>query len=229
MSGRHVIAIALCCGLGVAGCGNGHVATESSTVTATPSPIPSPTSSPTPSPRLPRSKLAAARRIRAAPRAAATEHDIELARRFVAFALNPTAATHAAVPLANEVRIGLSRDLSSTLDPPAAIQSESWVLKADYFRAYAGSFSALRLIKDHAEETGSPAVVGPTSGLEISVGDHPHCVSPPMPAPEGYGHLRRVSIQPTDESTDSCLMWFTVDLFVDRGQVAAVTLDVYEP
>lgn len=50
-----------------------------------------------------------------------------------------------------------------------------------------------------------------------------------MPAPEGYADLRRVSIQPSEESTDSCLSWFTVDLFVNRGQVVAVTLDLYEP
>jgi hypothetical protein len=42
--------------------------------------------------------------------------------------------------------------------------------------------------------------------------------------------MRRVSVQPAAGSIDSCLDWFTVDLFVTRsGEVAAVTLDLWEP
>jgi hypothetical protein len=37
-----------------------------------------------------------------------------------------------------------------------------------------------------------------------------------------------VSIQPTN--TTSCLEWSTVDLFIDTdGNIAAITLDLFEP
>jgi len=49
-----------------------------------------------------------------------------------------------------------------------------------------------------------------------------------MPPPDQVAALRRISIQPT--STDSCLEWWTVDLFLtDIGSMAAVTIDVWEP
>lgn len=54
--------------------------------------------------------------------------------------------------------------------------------------------------------------------------------SPPVPAPREFKDYRRVSVQPSDSSIDSCLPWFTVDLFLDeQGSVALVTLDVWEP
>jgi len=49
-----------------------------------------------------------------------------------------------------------------------------------------------------------------------------------MPPPDQVAVLRRISIQPT--GTDSCLEWWTVDLFLtDIGSIAAVTIDVWEP
>jgi hypothetical protein len=46
--------------------------------------------------------------------------------------------------------------------------------------------------------------------------------------PEGLESLRQQSVQPA--KTDSCLEWFSVDLFVNEdGEIAAVTLDLYEP
>lgn len=64
----------------------------------------------------------------------------------------------------------------------------------------------------------------------VSVGPHPHCASPPVPAPAEVASLRRVSVQPSPESGDSCLSWWTVDLFLTpEGEVAAVTLDIWEP
>jgi hypothetical protein len=49
-----------------------------------------------------------------------------------------------------------------------------------------------------------------------------------VPPPIQVADLRRVSVQPRD--TESCLQWWTVDLFLTPdGKVAAVTLDLWEP
>ena len=64
--------------------------------------------------------------------------------------------------------------------------------------------------------------------LRIGVGPHRRCVSPPLPPPRSVAGLRHVSVQP--RRIDSCLQWFSVDMFVTRsGKIAAVTLDLYEP
>ena len=81
------------------------------------------------------------------------------------------------------------------------------------------------------------AVTGPGSALEplaewrgpvgFTLGPHLHCVSAPVPPPPGYESHRRLALQP--KGYGSCLRWFTVDLFVSRGAVEAVTVDVWEP
>lgn len=51
-----------------------------------------------------------------------------------------------------------------------------------------------------------------------------------MPSPKGFEGHQRVSIQPAETTIDSCLSWFSVDLFVNGdGRIAAVTLDIWEP
>lgn len=160
----------------------------------------------------------------------ATPHERRILRDFVAFAVEPNAATAARVPFAPLIRLGLSRDLTLDLDRSSVARASAWLIDAEYFRAYSGPFSALRVIKRHAASTQSASVDGHASAFRASVGEHPHCASPPVPAPKGYGTLRRISIQPSENSIDSCIFWFTVDLFVDEeGQVTAVTLDLWEP
>ena len=105
----------------------------------------------------------------------------------------------------------MQRSASELRDP------EAWKINVGYFRAYDGPFSALRLLTD---ERGVP--------LQVSLGPHPHCVSPPVPPPQRVAALRRVSVQPSNAET--CLLWFSVDAFVDDlGEVRAVTLDAWEP
>jgi hypothetical protein len=66
--------------------------------------------------------------------------------------------------------------------------------------------------------------------MQVSLGDHPHCASPPVPPPRGMAGARRVSVQPDENSITSCLAWFSVDLFLDEHRnVVAVTLDIWEP
>lgn len=51
-----------------------------------------------------------------------------------------------------------------------------------------------------------------------------------MPAPHGLAHMRRVSLQTTDDAITSCLEWFIVDPFLDADRdIVAVTLDLWWP
>ena len=161
----------------------------------------------------------------------ATARDVRLIRDFVAFAVQPSATTAEPLPFAAQVRLGLSRALRSTAATSSIPQASAWRLEAKYFRAYVGPFSALALVQRHAHETKSQSVRRRGgNAFDVSVGDHPHCAGPPLPAPRGFEDFRRVSVQPSTESIDSCLAWFTVDLFVDQeGRIAAVTLDIWEP
>lgn len=156
--------------------------------------------------------------------------DLTLMRNFVRFALQPSAVTAGRLPFAEEVQIGLGRNLKTTLVRDDASEPTRWVFNAKAFRAYTGRFSALELIQRQAGKAHSTSIRPSGGAFEVSVGNHPHCASPPVPAPPGFGDHRRVSIQPSEGSIDTCLSWFTVDLFLnEEGNIAAVTLDVWEP
>lgn len=164
------------------------------------------------------------------PSPAVEAQDLRLIRDFIAFAAQPSAETAGMLPFAGEVRLGLSSDLRTAFDGVDASQPSAWVLRAKDFRAYVGPFSALELIQGHADDTGSMSIRSGGGAFQVSVGDHPHCASPPVPAPQGFEEHRRVSVQPSESSIDSCLAWFTVDLFLNKeGSISAVTLDLWEP
>jgi hypothetical protein len=72
--------------------------------------------------------------------------------------------------------------------------------------------------------------LGSLDEYTVQIGEHSHCAGSPQPPPNGLDNLRRVSVQPPDESIDSCLDWTTVDFFVDRsGRVGVITMDLWEP
>lgn len=157
---------------------------------------------------------------------------VTLIQDLVAFAVAPGPVTLRGVPLApTDVRLGLGPTLIASLDLAGAADPTAWQLTMDpYSRAYTGTFSALETIRRHVE--GTVADTGPVrrpGALRVSVGEHPHCAAPPMPAPEGLAGMRRVSVQPDNRSITSCLDWFTVDLFLDGALIVAVTLDLWEP
>ncbi len=144
---------------------------------------------------------------------APTEGELAIVDAFVALAGSPSADTAGAVAFAPDVALGLGPDIVKTVSRDTLGDTATWILQAEFFRAYVGPFSALDLVEE-------PYV--------ITVGAHPHCASAPVSPPSGFETNRRVSIQP--ESPESCLMWWTVDFFLDEvGEIAAVTLDVYEP
>lgn len=142
--------------------------------------------------------------------------DEQLIADFLDLADNPSAELLAALPLAPEVQLGLGQVLHETVAAPALADSTAWSLDVENYAALEGPFSALEVA----------AGAGPT---KVSAGPHPHCAGPPRPAPPAVTDLRRVSVQPADETIDSCLSWWTVDFFLDDGVIQAITLDLWEP
>jgi hypothetical protein len=146
-----------------------------------------------------------------------SEHDVAPVRALVAFARAPSDATWSAVPLADEVSLGLGDKLLERRSAEDLRDPNAWKLNPrGFFRAYVGPFSALDLLAE------------PDRPLRVTLGRHDHCASPPMPAPRKVAALERISVQP--RRWRSCLEWFTVDAFVTRkGEIRAVTLDLWEP
>lgn len=148
---------------------------------------------------------------------AATAQDSLLIERFLAFARDPSPQTAEAIWFADEVAIGLGPTLQTIVDAGDLADPAAWVIDVPDFRAYSGPFSALDLASDATETV-------------VTVGAHDHCASPPLPAPVGFEDARRVSVQPARDTIDTCLHWWTVDLYLDEyGEVAAVTMDLWEP
>lgn len=136
-------------------------------------------------------------------------------RTVIEFARTPGTARLTAIPFAEKVKLGLSDRIVIERAPSEFAQADAWVLRADIFRGRYGPFSLLEVL----------AKAVPTT---ISAGPHPHCASPPVPAPSEFANSRRLSVQPT--GIDTCLLWWTVDLFVSpAGRIQAITLDLWDP
>ena len=149
----------------------------------------------------------------------ASAADEELIQAFLRFAARPDPDSAARVPFADEVALGLGNELHVDRSRAELADEGAWSIEvgSEGFRAHVGPFSALDVAADAGE-------------VVVSVGPHPHCASPSMPPPAEVADLRRVSVQPSPESGDSCLSWWTVDLFLTPGgEVAAVTMDIWEP
>ncbi|GAB2987071.1 hypothetical protein [Nocardioides montaniterrae] len=143
--------------------------------------------------------------------------DAAAARRFIRFALQPSASTWTTMHPRDGVRIGLGRP-TRTLTPAHASEPDAWKLPAKGAFGRSGLLSALDEIQ-HAQ-----------GGFKVSVGPRHHCAGPLVRAPRAFRGLARISIEPRDRSIDSCLDWFAVDLFLDgHHQLAGVTLDLWEP
>lgn len=142
---------------------------------------------------------------------APTPADLAVVETLTVFA--QTAEGFEGLPFASEVGLGLADRILRTVTVEELTSAAAWALEDDGFRARTGPFSALELIADDAV---------------VTVGTHAHCASPPVPAPEGFAGHRRISVQPV--GIDSCLQWYTIDLFVNvEGTIDAVTLDLFEP
>lgn len=158
--------------------------------------------------------------------------DARLLDDFIRFAVSPSAATASRLPFAERVRLGLGPVLLGDLPLESVQDPSSWMVntRSGYLRGVQGPFSAIQLISSHVHydsEGGGPQQSG---DLQTSVGEHPHCASPPKPAPRPFDGTLRLSVQPADESITTCLAWFTVDLFLDDAhRIVAVTVGIWEP
>ena len=151
------------------------------------------------------------------PKAATVTDAQTLVEVFVQFARHPNDGTFGDLPLADTVDLGLGPTIVKTVVSTELRQPEAWQLDVDLFRAYSGPFSAFDGLSQ-------------LSGYETTVGEHSHCASSSVPPPDGYEELDRISVQPRLGPQDSCLMWRTVDFFLlPSGDVAAITLDMWEP
>lgn len=116
------------------------------------------------------------------------------------------------------VALGLGETIIRTEDPVNLVEPATWSMDVDLYNGSTGPFSVLDGI----------TLLAGIDDVQISEGPHDHCASPPKLAPPGYEGLRRVSVQPS--SFDSCLQWWTIDLFVtDDGLIRAITYDFWEP
>jgi hypothetical protein len=145
----------------------------------------------------------------------ASAADLELVDSMVTWARTGEPAVLDPSMFAEEVALGLGQEIVAFRTFEELREPMSWRLDQDVFRAYVGPFSALDQLRRGGEVT-------------VSIGQHPHCAAPPMDPPRGLANHRRLSIQPA--SAQSCLQWWTVDLFLgEDGRVEAITVDLYEP
>jgi hypothetical protein len=155
----------------------------------------------------------------------ATEDERAIVLGIVAMARHGDLAELAEMHLADGgVWLGLGESLMVRRSRDELADRGAWRLDGDGFRGRAGPFSALELI------AGTEVFPdGPEIGLmNLSVGPHPRCASPPAKPPDGLDDPRQLSLQPIEMR--SCLDWWSVDLFIGPdGELVAVTLDLFEP
>ena len=139
----------------------------------------------------------------------------------MAFAITGDGSELSGVAFAEEVSLGLADEILVQRSAEELTDTAAWTLERDEFRGYAGPFSALDAL---ARWDDDPQV----HEIQVSVGDHPHCVATSVPPPAALAEMRRVSLQPVRPA--SCLSWWTVDAYLtEDGDVAGVTLDLWEP
>jgi hypothetical protein len=142
--------------------------------------------------------------------------DAPLARKLHAFAAAPGAETLRAIPLSDQVAIGLGGDVVQTLTAEQLQDPSAWVIHRPYFAGYVGPFNPLEQLRR------DPEFWSITEGKQLG------CPWARTAALPGYEQDRRLTIEPSDIT--SCLEWFGVDVYVDEsGSVDAISLNLVEP
>lgn len=141
------------------------------------------------------------------------------AEALMRFVEAPNQDTLREVGFAPEVILGLGdrvlahRLVADLMDPAA------WVLHAgpDGFRGRVRPLSALAVLAGAGETT-------------VSLGPHRDCVNQlELPAPPQLARLARVSIRPSPQAISTCILWWSVDLFIsESGEIAGLTLDLWD-
>jgi heat shock protein HslJ len=138
-----------------------------------------------------------------------------IADAFANLSIEGTTVDVSQLQLADRILIGLGNQLIEERTPAQLSDPAGWMLAPEYFRGYTGPFSAVETLRE-------------SDVVDVLVGPHDHCASPPRPISEQIDFATHLSLQPT--GIDSCLQWFTVDLFLDTADnVIAIILDASEP
>jgi hypothetical protein len=148
-----------------------------------------------------------------APRASpTTPEDEALAARFMELAASPDRERIQALPLADRVLLGLGTTLLADRGSEELEDLAGWTVDG-----YGWPTSLLEVVGTS------------TVGTVTLVGDHPRCLSPPLPPPPELADLRRVVIEPDPAAVGSCVLWWRIELYVSPGgEVVAVTQDQWE-
>ena len=148
--------------------------------------------------------------------------DRALADALLAFAAQPGPATAAPLRLAPVVWLGLGENLFAAVPGRTLADPAGWEIDVDAFGRL-GPLDALQPVRRHLRAAGADDV-------RVSVGPHPRCVGPRSAVPSRFRTARQVVLRPTSRSIDSCLQWWSVDLFVGAdGLVRGVSLQLWEP
>lgn len=190
------------------GCGGEPKAVHDPAPSAT-APASSPTPTPTPTPE-----------ESAAPTRAVPPRAQRIAGAFVEFASHPDAASVTGPPFADRVALGLGSTVLTTVPRSDLARPATWDLVMEGYAGRSGALNPLAGIRDLTSGGGTTVV---------STGVHDHCASPPLPVPDEFTRDLEVVIQPSWDDIDSCLEWFSVDLFVRDDRIVAVTLSLFEP
>lgn len=139
----------------------------------------------------------------------ASEHDHDLAALLYAFSRDPQAATP---PWAPRVTVlGVGGRARTTLARGQVVDVDRW--------RFAEPYDYLSVLDALADSDGR---------YRVDLGPHPHCAGPARPAPRVFDGRRQISITPRGP-LDSCLDWWSIDLFVDDvGQIEGVSYTQWE-
>lgn len=112
------------------------------------------------------------------------------------------------------VSLGVHNVLSTERTRAQLETYDGWTIGVSEYAGFSGPFNALDTLRS-----------GET--LVIDEGSHPHCAGPALDPPEGLEEATRVHAQP--KNIDSCIAWFSVDLWIVDGSIEAVTLELFGP
>lgn len=118
------------------------------------------------------------------------------------------------LPLAATVQLGLHNSLEIERTPDELADVESWIVPRSEYAGFSGPFNVL-----------DPIRRGRT--LNITEGPQPHCAGPPLDPPPGLEDAMLVSGQP--KQSDSCIDWFSLNVWMQNGEVTAITLELFGP
>jgi hypothetical protein len=119
------------------------------------------------------------------------------------------------LPVADEVLLALGSQVYARRSATGLADRGAWSINAPFYADLAGPFNLLI-------QTPAPA--------RFAIGPHDRCASPvPLPAPPELARYRRISIEPAEGTIESCIDWWSIELFVDDGRIVGVAADAVGP